>query len=173
MAHKDQQSRAEVHRLTAEEVGARVGAILTDAEREASEIIAAASSEGVDASLPPEHPYSGATFDDLTHALEGLSARFDAFELATAAQIEQLSAELLDALAGVVRAPAAVVEPPVPRLAAAPAFTEEEASQRGAARVRAIDLALAGYSREAIANELSTSLNRAQVESLLDEVLVG
>ena len=33
MPHKDEQSRSEGHRLTAEEVGARVGAILGDAER--------------------------------------------------------------------------------------------------------------------------------------------
>jgi hypothetical protein len=52
-------------------------------------------------------------------------------------------------------------------------LSEEESSQLAAARVRAIDLALAGYSREAIANELSTSLHRGQVELLLEEVLVG
>jgi len=39
--------------------------------------------------------------------------------------------------------------------------------------VRAIDLALAGYSRERIANELASTLERAEVEMLLDEVLVG
>ena len=42
-----------------------------------------------------------------------------------------------------------------------------------AARVRAIDLAVAGYGREVIANELATSLPRADVEALLDEILVG
>lgn len=173
MPHKDEQSRAEGHRLTAEEVGARVGAILSDAEREAREIIAAARSEGVDASLPAEHDYDGATFNDLTHALEGLSARFDAFELATAAQIEALSGQVRDALAGVERPPAALVEAPATLPSTAPALTAQESSQLGAARVRAIDLALAGYSREAIANELSTSLHRPQVEALLDEVLVA
>jgi hypothetical protein len=173
--HKDEQSRGEGNRLTADEVGARVGAILGDAEREAREIIATARSEGVDASLPPQHQYSGATFDDLTRALEGLSARFDSFELATAAQIEELSGQLRDALAGVERPPAAAVEPSAPRRPATPApvLTEAESSQLAAARVRAIDLALAGYSREAIANELSTSLHRTQVEMLLEDVLVA
>ena len=173
MAHKEEQFRAEARRLTAEEVGARVGAILSDAEREAREIIAAARTDGIDASLPPEHQLSRATFDDLTQALEGLTARFDAFELSTAAQIEQLGAQLRDALAGVLHPPAAAVEPIAPRLTVAPVPSAEEASQLGAARVRAVDLALAGYSREAIANELSTSLSRVQVDSLLDDVLVG
>ncbi|HEY1774815.1 MAG TPA: hypothetical protein VGG41_01535 [Solirubrobacteraceae bacterium] len=175
MPHKDQQSRAGGQRLTAEEVGARVGAILGDAEREAREIIAAARSEGVDASLPPQHSFSEARFDDLTRAFEDLSARFDAFELATAAHIEALSSQLRDALAGVERPAAAAAEPSAPYRPASPApvLSEEESSQLAAARVRAIDLALAGYSREAIANELSTSLHRGQVELLLEEVLVG
>src|SRR5579863_5521782 len=108
----DEHNPHEPHRLTAEEVGARVGAILSDAEREAREIIAAARSEGVDASLPPQHSYGGATFEDLTRALEGLSARFDSFELATAAQIEDLSGQLRDALSGVARPPAAMAESP-------------------------------------------------------------
>ena len=168
MPHKDEQSPAEGRRLTAEEVGARVGAILGDAEREAREIIAAARREGVNASLP----HAGATLDDLTHALEHLSARFDAFELATAAQIEELGRQLRDTLAGAAAAPAqievAAVRSPSPRQ---PAL--QETSELAAARVRAIDLALAGYSRDVIANELASSLERAQVEALLTDVLVN
>ncbi len=49
----------------------------------------------------------------------------------------------------------------------------EDTAEVAAARVRAIDLALAGYSREVIANELSTSLERSAVEALLDDVLVS
>jgi hypothetical protein len=169
--HKDEQSRAEGHRLTAEEVGARVGAILGDAEREAREIIAAARRDGVDASLPPRQEHGGATLDDLTRALERLSARFDAFELATAAQIEDLGRQLRAALAGVEPA-SAPPEPPAAHTSLRGPVVEET-SQLAAARVRAVDLALAGYSRDAIANELSTSLQRPEVELLLDDVLVG
>jgi hypothetical protein len=166
--HKDEKSPAEGHRLTAEEVGARVGAILGDAEREAREIIAEARREGVDASLPP----SSATLDDLTHAVEGLSGRFDAFELSTAAQIEDLGRQLREALAAVASAaPAHEVAGPRPPAPRPPA--QLESSEVAAARVRAIDLALAGYSRDVIANELASSLERAQVEALLADVLVN
>ena len=171
MRPKDEQSRTEGHRLTAEEVGARVGAILSDAEREAREIIASARRDGIDASLPPQQSRGGATLDDLTHVLERLSARFDAFELSTAAQIGELSRQLRDALAGaeIAPAPRTALDPPAPRTSAP---RGEESSQFAAARVRVIDLALAGYSRDAIANELSTSMQRPEVEALLDEVLV-
>jgi hypothetical protein len=150
----------EAPRLTAEEVGARVTAILGAAEREAREIIDSARREDPAAATPP----SRATIDDLSHALERLSARFDAFELATAARIEELERELRSAV------PAAEVV-----LEGSPALTRERGTSaaEGAARVRAIDLALAGYSREAIANELAVSMPRADVEALLDHVLAG
>jgi hypothetical protein len=169
--HKDEQTRPDGPRLTAEEVGARVGAILSDAEREAREIIASARRDGIDASLPALQSQGGATLDDLSHVLEGLRERFDAFELATAAQIEDLGRQLHDALAGAELAPGPshALEPPVGRVSGPP---REESSQFAAARVRAIDLALAGYSRDAIANELSTSMARPEVEALLDDVLV-
>lgn len=173
---KDDKSPADGHRLTAEEVGARVGAILSDAEREAREIIAAARLEGVDASLP----HTGATLEDFTHALERLSARFDAFELATAAQIEDLGRQLSGALASVAVAPpgpegappgfdAAAPRPP----SQLPSAAEPDSPEIAAARVRAIDLALAGYSREVIADELASSLERADVDALLADVLVS
>jgi hypothetical protein len=150
---------AEADRLTAEEVGARVGAILGAAEREAREIIASARREAppAAAAIP-----SSATIDDLARALERLVARFDAFELTTAARIEQLGRELGSAVPAVE---------PVTEAPAAPA--PEESAAAGAARVRAIDLALAGYSREAIANELSVSMARGDVETLLDHVLAS
>jgi hypothetical protein len=166
--HKDEKSPAESHRLTAEEVGARVGAILSDAEREAREIIAEARREGVDASLPP----GSTTLDDLTHAVEGLSGRFDAFELSTAAQIEDLGRQLREALAAVASAPRAL-EAASPRSPAPRPPAQPESSEVAAARVRAIDLALAGYSRDVIANELASSLERSQVEALLADVLVN
>jgi hypothetical protein len=40
-----------------------------------------------------------------------------------------------------------------------------------ASRVRAIELALAGYARDAIARELASSMPAAEIETLLDEVL--
>jgi len=166
--HKDEKSPAESHRLTAEEVGARVGAILGDAEREAREIIAAARSAGVDASLPHE----GASLEQLTQAVERLSARFDGFELATAAQIEDLGRQLREALATVATA-APALEHAAPRSPAPRPPTQLESAEVSAARVRAIDLALAGYSRDVIANELASSLERAQVEALLADVLVS
>jgi hypothetical protein len=149
---------AEAHRLTAKEVGARVGAILGAAEREAREIIASARREAPAAVTAP----SGATLDDLALAVERLTARFDAFELATAARIEELERE---------RRPAVPAADPV--LEGPPALTPEPegSAAEGAARVRAIDLALAGYSREAIANELAVSMARVEVEALLDHVL--
>jgi len=163
---------AEADRLTAEEVGARVGAILGAAEREAREIIASARREAP----PAAAILSGATIDDLARALERLVARFDAFELTTAARIEELGRELRSAVpAGepVAEVPAA---PAPEESAAAPeesAAAPEESAAAGAARVRAIDLALAGYSREAIANELSVSMPRGDVEALLDHVLAS
>ena len=159
MTQAHEHNPAEADRLTAEEVGARVGAILGAAEREAREIIASARREAppAAAAIP-----SSATIDDLAHALERLVARFDAFELTTAARIEQLGRELGSAVPAVE---------PVTEAPAAPA--PEESAAAGAARVRAIALALAGYSREAIANELSVSMARGDVETLLDHVLAS
>ena len=154
----DEHTPPDIHRLTADEVGARVGAILGAAEREAREIITAARREA------PAQVASGATIDDLANALERLNARLDAFEVATAERIESLGRELRGAV------PAA--DATGQASAQADAEPEDSAAQ-DAARVRAIDLALAGYSREAIANELAVSMTRGDVEALLDQVLVG
>jgi len=154
----DEQKRPEAHRLTAEEVGERVGAILGDAEREAREIIESARREG---GAP-----ATVTLDDLARALDRLATRLDAFELATAAQIEELGRRVADSI---VATPAAQPsDAPGPR-----SQRHEDSPAIAAARVRATDLALAGYSREVIANELASSLDRAQVEALLDEVLLN
>jgi hypothetical protein len=154
----DEHTQPDTHRLTADEVGARVGAILGAAEREAREIITAARREA------PAPVASRATIDELAKALERLSTRLDAFELATAARIEELARQLR----GSVAAGDPNVAPP-PAVEAEP----EDTAAQDAARVRAIDLALAGYSREAIANELAVSMTRGDVEALLDQVLVG
>jgi hypothetical protein len=162
VTHAHEHSPQEADRLTAEEVGARVGAILGAAEREAREIIASARREAPATAAIP----SGATIDELARALQRLSARFDAFELATAARIEELGRELRSAVpAGDPAADASAA----PASDAAP----EDSAATGAARVRAIDLALAGLSREAIANELAVSMPRSDVEALLDHVLAS
>jgi hypothetical protein len=158
--------------LTAQDVSARVGEILGTAEREAREIIAAARGED---DAEPSVDELHTTIDDLARALERLSLRFDAFELATAAQIEELGRA---AHAAVSSTPAGAGPPAAfpldPDLAAPVAFAErEQTPQLASARVRAIDLALAGYTRESIANELAVSIERAEVDALLDRVLVG
>ena len=165
MTQAHEHNPAEADRLTAEEVGARVGAILGAAEREAREIIASARREAPPAAAIP----SAATIDDLARALERLVARFDAFELTTAARIEELGRELRSA----VPAGEPVAEGPAAPAPEESAVAPEESAAAAAARVHAIDLALAGYSREAIANELSVSMPRGDVEALLDHVLAS
>ncbi len=164
----------DVPQLTAHDVSARVGEILGSAEREAREIIAAARGDDE----PSAAGAANTTIDELARALERLSLRFDAFELATAAQIEELG-RAAHAAANAVRAGAGQSGPPAavqfdPVLAAAAAIPErEETPELAAARVRAIDLALAGYTRESIANELAVSIERADIDALLDRVLIG
>ena len=169
MAQIDEQTDGP--QLTAQAVSARVGEILGTAEREAREILTAARGED----SQPQGAEPSATLDDLARALERLGLRFDAFELVTAARIEELGRELkagrsADA-ATATPAPAVEFDPVLVAAAAAP--EREETPELAAARVRAIDLALAGYTREAIANELAVSIERDDVDALLDRVLVG
>jgi hypothetical protein len=161
----------EVAELTAQDVSARVGEILGAAEREARAILAAARGEEAESGQGDE----STTLQDLARALERLSLRFDAFELFTAARIEELGRS---AAGGVAPTPAAESAPPPsqfdPMLAAAAATPErEDTPELAAARVRAIDLALAGYTRDSIANELAVSIERAEVDALLNRVLVA
>jgi hypothetical protein len=149
----------ESDRLSAEEVGARVGAILAAAENEAREVIASARRDAATDSVP-----SAATIDELTRAGERLNERFDAFELALGAQLADL--------ARTVRAAGPGEAPPQARRTSV-AREPEDSQADTAARVRAIDLALAGNSREAIANELAVSMSRGDIETLLDQVLVS
>jgi hypothetical protein len=158
--------------LTPQDVSARVGEILSTAEREAREIIAAARGDD-DAQQALDAV--DATIDDLARAVERLSLRFDAFELATAAQIEELGRAVHAAasapVAAEAAAPAFQFDPTAAEAAAVP--EREQSPQLASARVRAIDLALAGYTRESIANELAVSLERGEVDALLDRVLIG
>lgn len=161
----------DVPHLTANDVSARVGEILGTAEREAREIIAAARGEEPDG--PGGEP--NATLNDLARALERLSLRFDAFELFTAARIEELGRAVAGGVFqnGLVEAspPAVQFDPLLASAAAAP--EREDTPELAAARVRAIDLALAGYTRDSIANELAVSIDRSEVDALLNRVLIG
>lgn len=173
MAHSDEQSSGPL--LTAQDVSTRVGEILGAAEREAREMIAAARGEDAEP-LAPVNP----TLDDLARAVERLSLRLDAFELDISAQIDALVRGLHAVLAN---GGVSETAPDVPPQSGAydPVFSSttpllpelEVTPELAAARVRAIDLALAGYTREAIANELAVSFERADVDALLDRVLVG
>jgi len=169
VTYTDEQS--DVPQLTAQDVSARVGEILGAAEREAREIIAAA--RGEDLEEPVGRP--DATLDDLARALERLSLRFDAFELFTAARIEELGRAVHSgAVATPAAEPTATTPPFDPAIAAAAAAPQrEDTPELEAARVRAIDLALAGYTRDSIANELAVSLGRIEVDALLERVLIG
>jgi len=129
--------------LSPEEVGARVSAILEAAERDARAVIDAAHRE-LAAREQPEP-----TLEELARALDALSARVAALERSVAAA-----------------AVAASAPPPPP--AERP---RRRAPIDPAARVRAIELALAGYSREAITDELAATMSPTDVEQLLDEVL--
>lgn len=158
--------------LSAQDVSARVGEILGAAEREAREIVAAARGDEDSQSRTTS---LSTTIDDLARALERLSLRFDAFELATASQIEELGrAAHAAASAGALSEPAPAAFQFDPLLAEAAALPERESTpELAAARVRAIDLALSGYTRESIANELAVSIERTEVDALLDRVLIG
>jgi hypothetical protein len=163
------QEHTDVPLLTAHDVSARVGEILGAAEREAREIIAAARGEDDSETRPPA---LNTTIDDVARALERLSLRFDAFELATAAQIEELGRAVHAAAASVEAPPSALAYEP-DTAAAAPLPEREATPGLAAARVRAIDMALAGYTRDSIANELAVSIERGEVDALLDRVLIA
>jgi len=85
--------------------------------------------------------------------------------------LEELAGELADLRARVEALEKELRE----RAAATPTAPAQRRERSGAvdpaARVRAIELALAGYSRDAIARELGTSMAPGDVEGLLDEVL--
>ena len=137
------------HELTPEEVGARVTAILAAAERDARAVIAA-SHRPAPAPRAPE-PRPAETLAELATALELLAARVEALERTIGS----------DAAREHAASPAPARE------------VHEAPVSEPAARVRAIDMALAGYSREAISRELELLLAPAEVDRLLDEVLAG
>lgn len=171
MTHTDEHT--DVGPLTAQDVSARVGEILGAAEREARETIAAARGEDDTETVARE---LHTTIEDVARALERLSLRFDAFELATAAQIEELGRAVGAAASATLpaAAPSQDAQQINPMTAPAASSPErEETPELAAARVRAIDLSLAGYTRESIANELAVSIERGDVDALLERVLIG
>ena len=129
--------------LSPEEVGARVSAILEAAERDARAVIDAAHRESTAAAKR-----SGLTLEELARDVDELSARVAALERALLAEGGHGAGR--SAERALRRDP---IDP--------------------AARVRAIELALAGCSREAIAQELASSMPPEDIERLLDEVLAG
>jgi hypothetical protein len=139
----DERSASDPRPLSPEEVGARVSAILEAAERDARAVIDAAHHEAAERERAP-----------LT--LEGL-----------ASEVDELRARVA-ALERVIAAADGSVAPPRP-----PDRRAARAAIDPAARVRAIELALAGHPREAIAQALASSMAPGDIERLLDEVLAG
>lgn len=133
--------------LTPDDVATRVSEILAAAERDARAVIEAAH-------RAPAPPPRASTIEELSAAVEDLAARVAAIERASGLEAPAEAAQ-----------PAPDDERRVP--AARPPRPE------AAARVVAIDLALAGYSRDVIADELGSSLTRDEVDRLLDEVLAS
>jgi hypothetical protein len=145
-----------------EEIGARVTAILTAAEREAREIIEAARR---DASHPasrgspePQAPPDGAAIQSLaglTRGLEALGVRISA--------LERRLEDLWQAIAPATEQAFGTVS--------ASRGSEAGTAVTRAERLRAVDLALRGFSRVQIAAELRSTLPEAQIAQLLDDVL--
>jgi hypothetical protein len=169
--------------LAPDEVAARVAAILDAAERDATAIVAAARREvfgvGEVVSDPPaqHHDTNGSdprvdpTLRAVLEAVEVLAARLDHFETTVKARFDVLwravsktRAEPLVEENG--EEAAARSDPP------ASAGKQVEGDGRARAEyVRAVELALRGFSREQIAAELRFSLPSEEIKRLLDEVL--
>jgi hypothetical protein len=164
----DESTPPERRALSPEEVGARVSAILEAAERDARAVIDAAHR----AAAPSTEERS---LEGIAAALDALGARVGALEAALAAS-----------------APAPAESSPLPPPERAKPQEPEEQKQEApeeqkqevpsaeprtsaapaaAVRVRAIELALAGYPRAAIARELGAAMAPGEVDALLDEVL--
>jgi len=156
----DEATPPERRALSPEEVGARVSAILEAAERDARAVIDAAHR----AAAPSTEERS---LEGIAAALDALGARVGALEatLAASAPAPAQSSPLPPPEREKPQEPEEQKqeEPSAdPRTSAAPA---------AAVRVRAIELALAGYPRAAIARELGAAMAPGEVDALLDEVL--
>jgi hypothetical protein len=155
--------------LSPSEVSVRVAAILEAAERDARAIIAAAQQEATaPPPAPPAQPAQSAPAapDYFAAALATLTGRVDVLEANVDARLEVLW-RALSSPRGTVTS-----QTPLPPANTA-RHSEPAAAPAGgqAERVRAVDLALRGYSREQIATALRSSLDPGDVDRLLDEVL--
>ncbi|MGD0981498.1 MAG: hypothetical protein ABR946_08445 [Solirubrobacteraceae bacterium] len=159
--------------LFPDSAAARVAEILAGAARDARAIVEAAwrdaSSPPVPAEpgaapnlVPPSAAFDG-SLASLSEELTALTARVARLESAINARLEGLRQVLA---ADGASATTAGADRPV-----APGPNSGAAVPTRAERVRAVDLALQGYSRVQIASELRSSMNDDAVEQLLDEVL--
>ncbi|MGD0198510.1 MAG: hypothetical protein ABSC56_11485 [Solirubrobacteraceae bacterium] len=147
--------------LSPDEVGARVAAILSSAERDARAVIEAArrgpgSAASEIRSQPLASDDGAHGLSDLTQTLESLVSRVSAIERTIDERLDSLSRAL-------ARAADAGVD------AAKPPAADHWAARHE--RLRAVDLALRGFSRAQIAAELRSMLGEAEIERLLDDVL--
>lgn len=163
-------------------------AVLDDAERDAREIVAAARREvqaaepslGGVASRDERQPGDGASavsgaptpfIGELAQAIASVAARVEALEATISARIDVLwEALAAERSSGGAKASPMVLGPAAPSVGAA-APEPERSGPVHTDRVRAVDLALRGYSREQIAAELRSSLSAGEIEQLLDDVL--
>jgi hypothetical protein len=182
MAHDPRYERS----LSPEDVAAKVAEILESAERDAWAMIDAARQARPLGATRPLSPAPRRRYDDppspaprpaedvdpdgqvrrllaeLTAAVESLGARVEAIESTIRERFDALSVALARAEREQRAAP-----------------TESPSSQSpvgggragGAERMRAVDLALRGFSRAQIAAELRGSLDERAIEALLDDVL--
>ena len=171
MANDPRHQRA----LSPDEVAAEVAAILTAAERDARATIEAARrrpelSSATRADRADRQPGAGSpaangndcrvpgVLAELTQVVASLTRRVEAIETALTARSETASE--------------APPSPPFPAWERAKSPPGTQAADGGRAqRVRAVDLALRGFSRAQIAAELRASMSEPEVERLLDEVL--
>jgi hypothetical protein len=168
--------------LSPHEVATRVAAILEAAERDAREIVAAARREVPEAhatEITLEQPVSAGTNGSMpaadpslrtvVDALEVLAARMDHFETTVKARIDVLWRAVSRTRGEAGEQSAETAAPEV-----SPPASGEETDRDVRARaehVRAVELALRGFSREQIAAQLRFSLPSEEIDRLLDEVL--
>jgi hypothetical protein len=165
--------------LSPDEVAAQVAEILKAAEREAQATIEAArrlppASRDADTPWrasgdgpPPSDDRVRVLVGDLTRTVQSLARRIEAIEAAVAGN---------GSLAGTgsVVASSQSAPPQPPFTAWERSKTIELTDVRGEARVermQIVDLALRGFSRAKIADELRPSMSDGDVQRLLDEVL--
>lgn len=159
--------------LFPDSVAARVAEILAAAARDARAIVEAAWHDAPPPSVPAQRGAASnsasangtgdAALASLGEELDALTARVARLESAINARLEGLRQAL--AAEGASTATASAHQP----TAAAPNSGATVTTR--AERVRAVDLALQGYSRVQIASELRSSMNDDAIEQLLDEVL--